>query len=50
MRDNEFSIACTEVLEVLKYISKSDYEKIPKNVIDMLEKNKKEDIYFLYNP
>ena len=50
MKDNEYSIACTEVLEVLKYIPEKDYNKIPENVIDTLKKNKKENLVFLYNP
>ena len=50
MKDNEYSIACTEVLEVLKYIPEKDYNKIPENVIDTLKKNKKESLVFLYNP
>lgn len=50
MNKGEYSIACTEVLEVLNYISEEDYNKIPKDVIDILEKNKRNDILFLYNP
>lgn len=50
MKNDEYSIACTEVLEVLKYIPEKDYNKIPKNVITTLEKNKKENAVFLYNP
>ena len=29
----EYQMACTEVLEVLKYMPKKDVEKIPNNVI-----------------
>ena len=50
MKKDDYSIACTEVLEVLNYISKDDYNKIPKNIIAALEKNKRDDIIFLYNP
>ena len=50
MNNNEYSIACAEVLEVLNYISEEDYNKIPKSVINTLQKNKKEDMVFLYNP
>ena len=50
MKNDEYSIACTEVLEVLNYIPKNDYDKIPRDVIDVLEKNKKDDVVFLYNP
>ena len=50
MKNDEYSIACTEVLEVLNYIPKNDYDKIPRDVINVLEKNKKDDVVFLYNP
>lgn len=50
MGDEKYSIACTEVLEVLKYIPENDYNKIPKEIIDVLEKNKKKTGVVLYNP
>ena len=50
MENEEYAVACTEVLEVLNYISKEDYNKVPRDVIQVLEKNKKDDIVFLYNP
>lgn len=50
MGNEEYAVACTEVLEVLNYISKEDYNKVPRDVIKALEKNKKDDIVFLYNP
>ena len=50
MKNEEYEIACTEVLEVLNYISKEDYNKVPKDVIQVLEKNKTNDMTFLYNP
>ncbi len=50
MENEEYSVACTEVLEVLNYISKEDYNKVPRDVIQVLENNKKDDIVFLYNP
>lgn len=50
MENEEYAVACTEVLEVLNYISKEDYNKVPRDVIKVLEKNKKDDIVFLYNP
>ena len=50
MENEEYAVACTEVLEVLNYISKEDYYKVPREVIQVLEKNKKDDIVFLYNP
>ena len=50
MENEEYAVACTEILEILNYISKEDYNKVPKEVIQVLEKNKKDDIVFLYNP
>lgn len=50
MGNEEYTVACTEVLEVLNYISKEDYNKVPRDVIKVLEKNKRDDIAFLYNP
>ena len=37
---NSFAIACTEVLEVLKYLPQNEYEKIPKEEIELLESQK----------
>ena len=49
MIDLEYKIACTEVLEILKYISKEDYDKIPKDIIEAMEKNKEKEHKFKYN-
>ena len=38
--------AYTEVLEILKHVPKSDYEKIPKYIIENMEKEK--DISYKY--
>ena len=35
----KLSNAFTEVLEVLKYIPKEDYEKIPKKFLNLLKRN-----------
>ena len=43
MENEEYAVACTEVLEILNYISKEDYNKVPRDVIQ-------DDIVFLYNP
>ena len=40
MIDNEYKNACTEVLEIIKYIDKEDYNKIPKDFIYALERIK----------
>ena len=39
MEKQEFSNACYEVLEILKYIKKEDLEKIPQEEIQILKKN-----------
>lgn len=46
----EFSNACTEVLEILKYINEEDLEKIPKFEIEILQKNENRNHEFKYNP
>ena len=37
---NSFAIACTEVLDVLKYLPQNEYERIPKDEIEFLESQK----------
>ena len=44
-----YSIAYAEVLEVLKYISLEDYNKIPQKYITFLEENADENCLFEYN-
>ena len=39
MADIQYANAYTEVLDILKYISKEDYEKIPKSKIKVFEEN-----------
>lgn len=46
----EFSNACTEVLEILKYIKEEDLEKIPNFEIEILQKNENKNHQFIYNP
>jgi len=46
----EYANAYSEVLEILKYISKEEYSKIPKNLIEVYEKNANKNYYFNYNP
>lgn len=46
----EYANAYSEVLEILKYISKEDYEKIPNSKIELFESNHNEDYIFKYNP
>ena len=37
---NSFSKACTETLEILKYLPENEYKKIPKEEIEFLESQK----------
>lgn len=46
----EYANAYSEVLEILKYISKEEYNKIPKSLIEVYEKNANKNHYFNYNP
>ena len=46
----EYANAYSEVLEILKFISKEDYEKIPNSKIELFETNKNKEYTFKYNP
>lgn len=46
----EYSNAYSEVLEILKYISKEDFEKLPNNLIKLFKDNANKDHIFFYNP
>jgi hypothetical protein len=50
MVENEYAIAYSEVLEILKYIPLEDYNKIPKNKIELFQKNAAQTYNFKYNP
>ncbi len=50
MVDIKYSKAFSEVLEVLKYIPKEEYEKIPLEIIELMEDNCLEDYNVEYNP
>ncbi len=50
MVDIKYANAYTEVLQILKYIPLIDYNKIPKNKIELFEKNANKDYSFNYNP
>ena len=50
MENIEFSNACKEVLEILKFVKRNDLEKIPKIEIDILERNQNTEYKFIYNP
>lgn len=46
----EYKNAYTEVLEILKYVSKEELNKIPKEMIKNFVENANSDYYFSYNP
>ena len=48
--NSEYQIAYKEVLEILKYVSLEDYNKIPKEKIKLFQINAKKDYEFNYNP
>ena len=50
MVDIKYSKAYSEVLEVLKYIPKEEYEKIPLDIIGLMEDNCLKDYKVEYNP
>ena len=50
IKEIEYANAYTEVLEILKYISQEDYNKIPKEKIEFFETNSNKDYDFFYNP
>lgn len=45
-----YAKACTEVLEILKYLPEEEYNKIPKEKIESFERNKDKEYVFKYNP
>jgi hypothetical protein len=47
--DLEYRMACTEVLECLKYIPKTKVDKIPKNVILSMQRMKRYDYKFRFD-
>lgn len=50
MVDIEYANAYSEVLEILKFISDEDYEKIDKEMIDLFETNYNKEYIFEYDP
>ena len=50
MAENQYEIAYCEVLEILKYISKEDYNKIPQEKLNVFKTNASKDYKFKYNP
>ena len=47
---NEYSIAYSEVLEILKYIPTEDYNKVPEEKIRLFKSNADKEYIFDYNP
>lgn len=50
MYNIEYANAYSEVLEILRYVSIDDYNKIPKRKIEFFENNSNKDYDFFYNP
>lgn len=50
MVSSEYANAYAEILEILKHISEEDYNKIPKNKIEMFEEYANKDFEFVYDP
>ena len=50
MIDIKYANAFSEVLEILKYIPKNEYEKIPFEMIEVFEDNSNIDYIVEYNP
>ena len=50
MKNIEYSNAYSEVLEILRYVSIDDYNKIPKKQIEFFKNNSNKDYDFFYNP
>ena len=50
MITKEYKIAYSEVLEILKYISSEEYNKIPIDMLEMFKDNAEKNNDFEYNP
>ena len=46
----EHKIAYSEVLEILKYISKEEFNKVPQDMLEMFKANAINNNEFVYNP
>ena len=49
MVDVGYKRSCKEVIEILSYIPKEDYKKIPPNIVRALENDKDETYHFKYD-
>lgn len=50
MVNTEYKVAYSEVLEILKHISKDEFNKIPSAMIEMFKTNSSSENSFRYNP
>lgn len=50
MNKATYAIACSQVLEMLRFLPEEEYKKIPKDKIEIYEKNKDINYIFKYNP
>ena len=50
MTNNNYSKACTEVLEIISYFPEDEYSKIPKDKIELLEQYKDTGYEYSINP
>ncbi len=50
MVNTEYKIAYSEVLEILKYISKEEFNKVPQDMLEMFKTNASDENQFIYNP
>ena len=48
--NDEYKIAYKQVLEIIKYLPVTYYEKIPKKMIDMFKVNQESNYNFEFNP
>lgn len=50
MVNTEYKIAYSEVLEILKYISKEEFNKVPQYMLEMFKNNASNENQFIYDP
>ena len=50
MINTEYKIAYSEVLEILKYISKEEFNKVPQDMLEMFKTNASYENQFIYDP
>ncbi len=50
MVNTEYKIAYSEVLEILKYISKEEFNKVPPDMLELFKTNASNENQFIYDP